>query len=141
MQLLSVPVLQESDALLSPLKQLSGDCIHATVSKAASWSSSKGLAADSVHEAGCGICVSVIAGNCCFAQQAPVFHLDAGILARLHNIVIYMKVISCFPKVICFFLNGGTFTLKVKLQSREIIVFISLHSWLVLFINIWDFCS
>lgn len=104
MQLLSVPMLQETDALLSPLKQLSGDCIHATASKAASWSSSKGLAADSIHEAGCGACISVIAGNCGFAQQAPVFHLDAGILARLHNIVIYIYEGNfLFPKSDLFF--------------------------------------
>lgn len=99
------------------------------------------MAADSIHEAGSGTFISVIAGNCCFAPQAPVFHFDASFLAQLDNIIIYMKAISCFPKVVFFFLSGGTFALKVKLQSRKIIVIASLHSWLILFINLCDFCS
>lgn len=94
-----------------------------------------------IHEAGCGTYISVTAGNCCFAPQFPIFHFDAGFLAQLDNIIIYMKVISCFPKVVCYFLSGGTFALKVKLQNRKIIVFTSLHSWLIFFINLCEFCS
>lgn len=63
------------------------------------------MAADGIHEAGCGTCISVIAGNCCFVPQAPIFHFDAGFLAQLDNIVRYMKVISNFPEVVCFFFS------------------------------------
>lgn len=60
--------------------------------------------------------------------------------AKADNIIVHIKVTFCFPKEVCSFLSDGTSDFKF-LQSRRIIVFTSLRSWLILFINLCDFYS
>lgn len=143
MHLLSLLLLQTSDVLFNTLEKLLGDSIHAAVAKAVFLRLYQGsqLAADYTSQL---MKLAVETESLQLLEAADFHHMRSFFVlvqAKADNIIVHIKVTFCFPKEVCSFLSDGTSDFKVQLQSRRIIVFTSLRSWLILFINLCDFCS